>query len=234
MKKCVVLVFIFLSLSLNAFQQFDGVTFDQSGPNCFGSALKIAGHYKTFRGVDTPEFEAFLELACERTQNPSTGDIGVFAPKNYAATHAFVYIDQNLVIDKPGVDYIGQTPVSIRRHSQMDHIFLASMECRRYSGHDISLCANEKKYFKCDSKKLKKAPRSYSAHFQSLEQEIGRLLNQDVSQVKKESLLKKINHLENQLDREIQRVQMSEKEINFLRFQIESLLKQTQFFRSNI
>lgn len=129
-------------------ETIDGKTFLVPGPNCFATALRATGHYSTFRGVGTSEFTAFLDMACEAVDLPERGDIGTYNPKNSAYSHAYVHLNKEFGLDKPGVDYFGSTPVSKKRLSAIDYNNYASRECRQYSP-DVTLCSNIRTHFRC-------------------------------------------------------------------------------------
>lgn len=125
-----------------------GKTFNVTGPNCFAAALRVTGLYHTFRGVGPQEFHAFTQLACEKVDTPVKGDIGTYYLPEYSYSHAYVHVDSEFGIDKPGVDYMGQTAVEKKRLASIDFIHYASKECRQYS-HDITLCANTRAHYRC-------------------------------------------------------------------------------------
>lgn len=131
-----------------AYQRALGQTFAVAGPNCFATALAVTGLYPGFRGVDTEEMQKYTALFCREVQIPQPGDIGVYASPGYGFVHAFVYISQNLGLEKPGVDYAGRTAIQIRHLNSIDYRSRASMECRRFSP-DLSLCSNDLLFFHC-------------------------------------------------------------------------------------
>ncbi|MBX3040124.1 MAG: hypothetical protein KF789_05370 [Bdellovibrionaceae bacterium] len=131
-----------------SFREFEGKTFEVVGPNCFGTALRLSGFQTTFRGVDGGEFQAFVKLACRKVQNPEPGDIGIFEMRGFAMAHAYIYLSPELGIDKPGVDYLGKTPIAVKPLASIIYRNLASPECRRYSK-DISECSSDHYYVRC-------------------------------------------------------------------------------------
>lgn len=220
------------------FEKYDGLVFSQAGPNCFGSALKLAGHYPTFRGVDADEFQAFLDLACTVTENPKRGDIGVYVTPGFGPIHAFIYVNETVGMDKPGVDYMGKTPVSLRPYERIDYHFLAPPECRRYSPKDLSLCSNQKIFYSCDlaAMNLRESVNDSVVDYQSdvlkFERKIAALLNQArVSQMQKEELAKELDGLKSRLEEISFEKSLSEAEISYLHFQLESLRDQIAFLR---
>lgn len=235
-----ILMFVLSSTTLGEtvdLEEYDGLVFAQAGPNCFGTALKLAGHYPTFRGVDANEFQAFLDLACTATESPKRGDLGVYETPGFGAVHAFIYLDEEVGMDKPGVDYMGRTPVSVRSHEVIDYHFLAPQECRRYSPDDLSLCANRKVFYSCDSSSAIDHFTDYLLDVRKFERKIAALLLKErVSLRQKETLREELEGLRNKLEKLVaehspeQENGVSSKEISYLNFQIESLADQITFF----
>lgn len=127
---------------------YEGKTFSSPGPNCFSSALRVTQKTPSFRGMDEKEFSSFLELNCQKVSKPFTGDIGVFSSKGFAYTHAFVYLNENWGFQKPGVDYLGKTPLATARLQDIIYTYIAPRECRQYSK-DISECSLTLEYYRC-------------------------------------------------------------------------------------
>ncbi len=125
-----------------------GKTFQVAGPNCFSTALRVTGHYATFRAVGPEEFEAFLNLTCDKVDDAQKGDIGTYFAPLYSFTHAYVHLDQDYGLQKLGVDYLGPSPIEKQRLHSIDYVYYASKECRQYSP-DISLCANTRAAYRC-------------------------------------------------------------------------------------
>jgi len=125
-----------------------GQTFEQQGPNCFAAALNGAGVYTSFRGISEREFSAVLEAACQKVDEPVFGDIGVYSSEGFGYVHAFLYVDEQTAFEKPGVDYVGQTPIRLQHQNSVDYVHMASPECRRFGD---ETCHNQKSFFRCGS-----------------------------------------------------------------------------------
>lgn len=152
-------------------QRHVGKTFAVPGPNCFATALKVAGLYPTFRGVDVNEFQSFISQACEPVSEPQAGDIGVFTAPNGVATHAYFYVSPEWTIEKPGVDYSGPTAVVLQRLESVHYRAGISPECRRYSS-DPSLCANQHQYVRCSQMPLSGELAQLQRSFNQFDQEL--------------------------------------------------------------
>lgn len=213
----------------NAIDVFEGMSFFQAGPNCFGTALRLADLYPTFRGVDGPEMTAFLDLSCHQVESPVYGDLGVYFAPNESPIHAYFYIDDKVAMDKPGVDYNGRTMISMRKVVHIDYTYLIPKECLRYSRDNLSLCSNKKRFYRCDPKTLSK-----SVVFERMnlfELRLGDLLNKSVSKDLQHSLFKELKSLKNLflLEASGDRISFGEKKL--IHEQLESFNKQIQFFR---
>lgn len=127
-------------------QKMVGQTFSKPGPNCFAAALYGSGVYSSFRGISENEFSEVLKTSCEKIEEPKLGDIGVYQSKGFGFVHAFVYLDENSAFEKPGVDYVGKTPVRIQTQDSIDYVHIASQECRRWGD---ETCHNQKSYYRC-------------------------------------------------------------------------------------
>lgn len=132
----------------SSFQEAAGKTFAHPGPNCFATALKLTGITASFRGMDEPEFRERVKLQCERTEKPEIGDIGVFEKPGFGFIHAYAFISPEWGMEKPGVDYMGKTPIALASADSIEYRYLASPECRRYSK-NISECANDHYFLRC-------------------------------------------------------------------------------------
>lgn len=128
-------------------QSLEGLTFAKPGPNCFGVAMYANDNIRTIRGVDLAEFKAFIPEFCEAVEVPKPGDIGTFQSGD-EFIHAFLYLGDDLVLEKTGVDYVGKTPIHIRNIAHTIYTFEASPECRRYGGGSRE-CYNQLQYFRC-------------------------------------------------------------------------------------
>lgn len=146
-------------------------TFRQPGPNCFATALKASGLYDGFRAVSEKEFEAVIKETCVETTNPEFGDIGVYHVKNFGPIHAFMYVSKNLGFEKPGVDYLGQTPVRFNLLYNIDYVHRASKECRQ---HGDESCHNSFKFLRCEKLSL---PEEFQAKLNVVNRLIDDVLN---------------------------------------------------------
>ncbi len=135
------------SYGVSNYQDLHGKTFAHPGPNCFGVALYANGNTSTIRGVDLKEFSSFVENHCQEIEEPTRGAIGTFH-NGRDFIHAFIELGNGLVLEKTGVDYLGQTPVHVRDFSHTRYTFEASPECRRWGGGSRD-CFNDLKYFDC-------------------------------------------------------------------------------------
>jgi hypothetical protein len=144
------------ALEYSSFSDLDGQVFDYPGPNCFAVAMMGSGHLPKIRGVDVTEFSEFLNSSCIQVKTPQKGDIGVFhSPDKTMLVHAYVYIDQNTVMEKTGVDYVGQTPIHIRDVAHTFSIFEADPLCKRYSPVGNRDCYNVHSYYTCPKNDVK-------------------------------------------------------------------------------
>lgn len=204
--------------------QFEGKTFRQSGPNCFGVALRLAGHHSTFRGVDVKEFQSFLDLFCEEVIQPKRGDLVVYEAPLFSPIHAAVHLDKKTGIDKH--NFKSSTAIQIRAFETIDFFYLSSFECRQYARGDMSYCLNQKKFFHCDSSK-KKTP----FFIKKFEQKVASFLEREVSGKEKESLLLEWSQLNHQLQDLLSSSSLFSQEKFYLIHQMESLRKQIKFFQ---
>lgn len=131
-------------------EQLKGKTFKYPGPNCFGVALYAAGINPIIRGVDLSEFKAVLKHQCSKTEEPLKGDLGVYSMNNFDIIHAYYNYGEDTVLEKTGVDYLGEvTPIHIRDKSNSYHTFGYSKECVYYGGKDNPACYNALEYYRC-------------------------------------------------------------------------------------
>lgn len=146
--RLVLLFLLMIQLSYASFpESLAGKTFAHPGPNCFGVAMYVSQSIHTIRGVDLKEFTAFVDSYCETVAKPMRGDIGTFRNQT-DFIHAFVYLGNDLVLEKTGVDYLGKTPIHKRNISHTIYTFEASPECRRW-GAGSGDCYNTLNYFRC-------------------------------------------------------------------------------------
>lgn len=153
---------LLISFATNAAESFIdrsilGKSFEIPGPNCFATALRVTGLAPTFRAVDESEFKAYLTAFCSKVETRRVGDIGAYISGNIF-THAYVLASDQTGIDKPGVDYFGKTPISEKSLQNIDYVSYASRECRQYGGDDISVCANERVFYRCQKPTFKDLP----------------------------------------------------------------------------
>jgi hypothetical protein len=154
-----------ISFSNTEFRDLEGKVFNYPGPNCFGVAMFANDNVRTIRGVDLEEFSFFVMASCQRVESPLAGDIGTFH-NGQDFIHAFMYLGNDLVLEKTGVDYLGQTPIHIRDISHTIYTFEASPECRRYGRGDRS-CYNKLAFYRCQ-----KGVSHYGETLSSLEEKI--------------------------------------------------------------
>ncbi len=127
--------------------KFHTQTFTQPGPNCFSTALKTAQIYPSFRAVSAREFSEATEKFCTESSEPKPGDLGVYFVEGFGPVHAFLYLSKSIGFEKPGVDYLGQTPLRFNLLSNIDYTHRASKECLIYGD---SSCFNRLKFFTCE------------------------------------------------------------------------------------
>jgi hypothetical protein len=215
----------------SSFENFEGKVFAQPGPNCFATALRLGGFYSTFRAVGKEEFESFLSLACREESSPRSGDLGVFITPGFGAIHAVLILEDGFVIQKPGVDYMGQTPIQRRGLEQVKFIYGASAECRRYSSGDLSLCSNQLKFYRCEKPDL-----SLGFYRRSVEQFELRLAwsleEKTVSLSEVAMLKKKLESLKRELTLSSWIFLISNEELQYFRAQLSSLENQILFLRA--
>lgn len=160
-----------------SYQTYEGKTFSALGPNCFATAMKVAGLTESFRGMDEKEFRVIRESFCQPIAQPRPGDIGVFERPGFAFVHAYIYVSAEWGLQKPGVDYNGKTPIALQALDSINYVFLASPECRRFS-RDISECANAHYYLRCTpfQESLRADLPELETRIRALEQRIDHLL----------------------------------------------------------
>lgn len=157
MGKLFLLVLMSFSMSSHAYElsgkmhKMVGQTFSKPGPNCFAAALYGADVYDSIRGISENEFAAVLKTACKKVETPRFGDVGVYNAKGFGFVHAFTYLDADTAFEKPGVDYVGKTPVRVQGQVSVDYVHIASPECRRWGDES---CHNQKSYYRCGAVKL--------------------------------------------------------------------------------
>ena len=216
----------FLLFNVHSFSEYNGLTFKHLGPNCFGSALKIAGHYQYFRGVDAQEFAHYISNYCEETDIPTKGDIGVFTtPGSDYVVHAFVQINEDTVVEKSGVDYLGVTPIKVQSLETTLFVFKSSYECKRFSGNHPS-CQNDLKYYSCAQPGL-----NLSERFQELTKQFEEKLESVLIQGLEQSDTDLINQLFSSLKSEIYKQTLNEKDKKYLSSKMVSYEKQLQFLK---
>ena len=161
---------------LNSLQESEGLTFSVPGPNCFASALKLTGMTPSFRGMDEPEFSAIVKASCPVTASPQPGDIGVYETPGFGFIHAYVYVSDQLGMQKPGVDYAGKTAISFQSLDAIRFTYLASPECRRYA-RDLSECSNKHYYLRCSPSQENKGSVEYRQMVHKIEAAFESVLN---------------------------------------------------------
>lgn len=163
----------------HSFQEASGKTFVHQGPNCFAAALKLTGITQSYRGMDELEFRELTSLYCERTEDPEIGDIGVFEKPGFGFIHAYSYISPEWGMEKPGVDYLGKTPIALASATNIEYRYLASPECRRYAK-NISQCSNAHYYLRCQPMKIEGDSKlaRHQGRVRQIEQELDFLLEQ--------------------------------------------------------
>lgn len=175
------LILLFLVFSQSLFAQYEGLegkTFNHPGPNCFGVAMYANQNIRTVRGVDLKEFSAFVPKNCEAVTDPEAGDIGTFH-NGVDFIHAFIYLGNELVLEKTGVDYLGKTPVQIRNMAHTIYTFEASPECRRW-GNGSRDCYSDLQYYRC-TKGLGTADQAIQNLEERIEEEFKQLLEGNAS-----------------------------------------------------
>lgn len=210
----------------------EGKTFSSPGPNCFSSALRATHKTPSFRGMDEKEFSAFLELNCQKVAKPAIGDIGVFTARGFAHTHAFVYLNEQWGFQKPGVDYLGKTPLATVRIQDIMYTYIASKECRQYAK-DISACSVDFAYYRCQKHRPIRHILSYlheEAIFK-IEKELERVLLQSVITESDRKSLSEIKNLVEQERKRLASIPANPKELRFLYSRIISLEKQLAFMQ---
>lgn len=219
-------------------ESVDGKTFAISGPNCFAAALRITGNYPTFRAVGPQEFSAYLELTCEKVDTPQKGDIGAYFYPGYTYSHAYVHIDDEFGMDKPGVDYMGPTPVAKKRFASIDYIHYASRECRQYSK-DISACSSQRALFRCRKMDWSQHPEllQHNTSVRQWEEQTAIVLEQpfpldELAQAESALQLKMVE-LEDQWNT-LQKLPLNEKIKNFLDGRMRSLRGQMEFIKLKV
>lgn len=212
-----------------------GKSFEVMGPNCFGTALKLSGFQSTFRGVDVGEFQAFLNLACRPVESPEPGDIGVFEAPGFALLHAYIYLSPDLGIEKPGVDYLGKTPIALNSLESILYRSIASPECRRYAK-DVSECSNRHFYVRCAG--IPESRNSWAREHQrkvlALEALMGPLLEVAVFGPEQVSIVMEMSERLDSLRRDLSDRpvgEVSEKRRVYLQARLSSLKKQLQYFQ---
>lgn len=143
-------ILISITFANEKIDSLKGKTFAYAGPNCFGVALYAAGINPIIRAVDVSEFKAVLKHQCSKVKTPKPGDIGVYSVKDFDIIHAFYNYDEDTVLEKTGVDYIGKTPIHIRDKEHSYHTFGYSKECLRYGGKGNPQCYNPLDYYQCE------------------------------------------------------------------------------------
>ncbi|MGH1469231.1 MAG: hypothetical protein ACRBBP_10185 [Bdellovibrionales bacterium] len=123
-----------------------GRTFSALGPNCFATALYGSKLQSAFRGVSAIELQEVLNSSCTNVQEPQLGDIGIYYVEGFLPIHAYTFISENIVFEKPGVDYAGKTPVRFNTRSAVDFIHVASPECRRWGD---ETCHSKQTFYRC-------------------------------------------------------------------------------------
>lgn len=167
------------------FEQLKGKTFTYPGPNCFGVALYAAGINPIIRGVDLSEFKAVLKHQCSKTEDPLKGDIGVYSMENFDIIHAYYNYGEDTVLEKTGVDYLGEvTPIHIRDKSNSYHTFGYSKECVHYGGKDNPACYNTLEYYRCSDLEAE-TPTQITSIETSIDQILEEILNDKAIDYKK-------------------------------------------------
>jgi len=177
-----------------------GKSFSISGPNCYNTVLKITGMYPYHRFVSEAEMSAFLHTsACRKVAKPIPGDIGVFRQDKFANIHAFLYMSPNLVFEKFGFDYKGIIyPMTLNLRSNVDYLWEASPECRRYGGPNMKeACFNKVDYYHC-SEPLEN--NSISLKIRALEKSVESALNRNLNEQDLSDLPNQLKSINQQLD----------------------------------
>lgn len=159
------------AIEFSSYDDLDGKVFSYPGPNCFAVAMIGTGHISQIRSVDVTEFHEFLKSSCIEVKTPQKGDIGVFfSPDKKTLIHSYLYISEDLVMEKTGVDYVGQTPIYIRNPTHTFSIFEADPLCKRYSPPGNRDCYNVHRYFACPKNNLRSnLPEKIKALMESIE-----------------------------------------------------------------
>lgn len=215
-----------------------GKTFEVMGPNCFGTVLKLSGFQSTFRGVDVGEFQAFVKLACRQVESPEPGDIGVFEAPGFAFLHAYLYLSPDLGLDKPGVDYLGKTPISIKPLSSILYRNIASPECRRYSK-DVGECSNLHYYVRCSGLPEESSPwlRDHDRKVGALESLMGKALEMTSFGPEQGSIVQGMEQRLAELRADLTRMppnELSADRQSYVRGRLQSLEKQLTYFQIKV
>lgn len=202
-------------------QKVVGKTFSHSGPNCFAAALYGSDIYDSFRGVSKNEFSEVLKASCVKVDVPEMGDIGVYSSGSFGFLHAFVYLNGVDAFEKPGVDYLGKTPMRIQKEASIDYVHTASAECRRYGDES---CHNQKAYYRCGQV-------SFNTKFAKVLKEVNLLFNEALqSKLVPLSVQNDLQNLylnldffaESDLEKAI--FESVEKQMQFFRFETQNLM----------
>lgn len=180
-----------------------GKSFVIPGPNCYNTALKITGMYPYHRFVSEAEMSAFLlTSACRKVSKPLPGDIGVFRQDKFANIHAFLYMSPNLVFEKFGFDDRGiNYPMTLNLRANVDYLWEASPECRRYGGPRMKEeCFNKVYYYHC-SKPLEN--NTISLKIRALEKNVESALNKNLNEQTLSDLPNQLKFIIQQLDNNI-------------------------------
>lgn len=160
-----------------------GSTFSALGPNCFASAIYGANLRDSFRGVSALEFTEVLKASCTQVETPKTGDIGIYYVEDFGPSHAYTFISENIVFEKPGVDYLGQTPMRFNFKNVVDFTHVASDECRRWGDES---CHSKQAYYRCSEIKLPSDFQKTLDHLDSIIDSI--LTSQVISEKQRQSI----------------------------------------------
>lgn len=217
------------------FLEAEGKTFAYQGPNCFATALKLTGVTQSFRGMDELEFRELTQLYCERTESPRIGDIGVFEKPGFGFIHAYAYVSPEFGLEKPGVDYMGKTPIALARMESIQFRYLAPIECRRYSPGDLSQCANDHYFLRCNPVHFSGQPqlRRHEQKIRDIELGLDQLLEQTSADSDDHFLFDRLEQATGQASAEVASIHAGPY-APFLKARITSLEKQLEFMRPRL
>ena len=182
----------------NQIFQLQGVLPKFQGPNCWNSALMLAGVLPAARFVTQEEMTFYMgsplcrQLSEHESKRP--GDIGAIRTnsQSFVEMHGFAYLSEDIVFTRNGLsadprDMAQYTLSSLEAVLALPYMSVP-LECRGNSLMDAS-CKNKLEYFRCESfnnflKKSKNIPReivSFLERLNLLEEQLGRqLLSSDI------------------------------------------------------